>query len=64
MVVIGHKNPGEGAPKIGNNVFIGAGSKIIGNIHIGNNVIIGQNVVITNDIPDNTTVVSQKPRIL
>lgn len=64
MVVIGHKNPGEGAPKIGNNVFIGAGSKIIGDIHIGNNVIIGQNVVITNDIPDNTIVVSQKPRIL
>lgn len=64
MVVIGHKNPGEGAPRIGNNVFIGAGSKIIGNIHIGNNVTIGQNVVITNDIPDNAIIVSQKPRIL
>lgn len=45
------------APIIGDNVFIGAGAKIIGNIHIGNNVLIGANAVVTKDVPDNFTVI-------
>lgn len=57
-VLIGHKTPGCGAAQIGNNVFIGAGTKIIGNIRIGDNVTIGQNCVITKDIPSNSTVVN------
>ena len=56
-VLIGQKYRGGGAAVIGNNVFIGAGTKIIGNITIGNNVTIGQNCVITKDIPDNSVVV-------
>ena len=43
---------------IGNNVFIGSGSKIIGAIKIGNNVNIGQNCVVVKDIPNNQTVVT------
>lgn len=59
-VLIGWKNPNEkGCAKIGNNVFIGSGTKIIGQVKIGNNVIIGQNMVITKDIPDNSKVVVQ-----
>lgn len=46
-------------PKIGNNVFIGAGTKIIGGVNIGDNVIIGQNMVITKDIPSGSVVVSK-----
>ena len=57
-VLIGHKMPGGGAATIGDNVFIGAGTKIIGHVKIGDNVTIGQNCVITKDIPDNSTVVS------
>ncbi len=38
--------------------------KIIGNIKIGNNVKIGANCVIFQDIPDNATVVLNKPRII
>lgn len=53
-----------GSPIIGNNVYIGAGAKIIGNITIGNNVRIGANCVVVNDIPDNATVVLEKPRII
>ena len=49
------KNPG--APVIGNNVFIGAGAKIIGGISIGNNVRIGANATIYKNVPDNCTVV-------
>lgn len=53
-----------GAPKIGDNVFIGAGAKIIGGISIGNNVRVGANCVVTTDIPSNSTVVLEKPRII
>lgn len=42
---------------IGDNVFIGAGAKIIGDVLVGNNVTIGANAVITKNIPDNCTVV-------
>ena len=58
----GTKNPG--APVIGDNVYIGAGAKIIGGIRIGNNVRIGANCVVTTDIPDNCTVVLPAPRVI
>jgi len=47
-----------GSPKLGNNVLIGAGAKIIGNINIGNNVRIGANVVVTKDVSDNCIIFS------
>lgn len=53
-----------GGPTIGDNCYIGAGAKIIGNIKVGNNVKIGANCVVVEDIPDNCTVVMNKPRIL
>lgn len=53
-----------GAPKIGNNVLIGAGAKIIGNIKIGDNVKVGSGCVVSEDIPDNSTVVMPHPRII
>ena len=55
---------GNGAPVIGDNVYIGCGAKIIGNVRVGNNVRIGANCVVTQDIPDNATVVLEKPRII
>lgn len=57
-------SPGYGAPKIGDNVLIGAGAIIIGNVKIGNNVNIGANCIVTEDIPDDCTVVMNKPRVL
>lgn len=58
QVTIGRSKGGNrsGIPIIGNNVFIGAGAKIIGNIKIGNNVIIGANACVTHNIPDNAIV--------
>ena len=53
-----------GAPTIGDNCYIGAGAKIVGKIHVGNNVKIGTNCVVFEDIPDNSTVVLSKPRII
>jgi serine O-acetyltransferase len=43
------------SPSLGDNVFIGAGAKIIGNVTIGNNVKIGANAVVVKDVPDNCT---------
>ena len=51
------------APIIGNNVYIGAGAKIIGNIIIGDNALIGANAVVTKDVPANHTAVGNPARI-
>ena len=52
-VIIGWKGPGLGAPKIGDNVFIGGSSTIIGDITIGSNVIIAPNSAVTKSFPSN-----------
>lgn len=48
---------GKRHPTIGNNVLIGSGAKILGNINIGNNVKIGANAVVLKDVFDGLTVV-------
>ncbi|MFY4504054.1 serine O-acetyltransferase [Ligilactobacillus ruminis] len=53
-----------GVPTIGDDVYIGPGAKIFGGIKIGNNVRIGANCVVFEDVPDNATVVLQKPRVI
>lgn len=55
---------GRGEPVLGNNVDVGAGTAIIGNVHIGNNVVIGANSVVTHDVPDNAIVAGNPARIL
>ncbi|MFO7914182.1 MAG: hypothetical protein R6U43_00620 [Candidatus Krumholzibacteriales bacterium] len=44
-------------PKLGSDIFIGSGAKVIGNITLGNNVTVGANAVVLNDVPDNSVVV-------
>lgn len=57
-VVVGLKNVNDPtAPVFGDNVDIGAGAKVLGNIRIGNNVIIGSNAVVLTDVPDNSLAV-------
>lgn len=46
----------NGAPVIGNNVYIGPGAKIFGDIHIGNNVSIGANAVVNKSFGNNQTI--------
>ena len=41
---------GKGAPTIGNNVFLGYGAMIIGNVTIADDVIIGAGAIVTKDI--------------
>lgn len=57
------KERGKRHPTIGNNVVIGAGAKILGNITIGDNSYIGANAVVIRDVPHNSTVVGVPGRI-
>lgn len=54
------KEKGKRHPTVGNNVMLGAGCKVLGNITIGNNVKIGANTVVLSSVPDNATVVGYK----
>lgn len=56
------KESGKRHPNVGNNVFIGSGAKILGNINIGNNVKIGAGAVVLSDVLDNVTVVGVPAR--
>jgi serine O-acetyltransferase len=42
---------------LGDNVDIGAGAKVLGNIRIGDNVLIGANAVVITDVPSNSIAV-------
>jgi serine O-acetyltransferase len=53
-----------GSPTIGNNVYIGAGAKIIGNITIGDNCRIGANAVVYQDMPPHSVAVQSPTRII
>lgn len=55
---------GKRHPTIGNNVIIGCGAKILGNINIGNNVKIGANSVVLKDVIDNATIVGIPGKII
>ena len=59
-VTLGNGN----GPQIGNNVVVGCGAVILGDITIGNNVNIGANAVVLKDVPDNCTVVGVPGRIV
>ncbi len=63
-VTIGDSGGSGNAATIGDNVLVGAGAKIIGELSIGNNVIIGANTVVTKDVPANTIVVGSPARYL
>jgi serine O-acetyltransferase len=51
-------------PEIGDNVTLGAGSKILGGIHIGDNVTVGANSVVVDSVEADSTVVGIPARAL
>lgn len=63
-VCIGWKKRGMACPRIGDDVFVGMGTNIIGDVQIGNDVVIGQNCVIVKNIPSGSIVVVHSPRII
>ncbi|MCK4436917.1 serine O-acetyltransferase [bacterium] len=57
------KERGKRHPTLGNNVVVGAGAKILGNITIGDNVQVGANAVVIRSVPPDCTVVGIPGRI-
>lgn len=55
---------GKRHPTIGNNVIIGAGAKILGNIIIGDNTRVGAGSVVVDDVPEHCTVVGVPGRVV
>jgi len=51
------KECGKRHPTIGNDVVVGAGAKVLGNIEVGDNSYIGANAVVLKSVPENSTVV-------
>ncbi|WP_017719149.1 serine O-acetyltransferase [Kamptonema formosum] len=58
------KESGKRHPTLGENVVVGAGAKVLGNIQIGNNVRIGAGSVVLRDVPSDCTVVGIPGRII
>jgi len=63
-VTVGRKLSPNGVPVIGNDVYIAAGARILGDITIGDNVIIGANSVVVTDVPANTIVAGAPARVV
>jgi serine O-acetyltransferase len=65
-VTIGQANRGnkKGVPVIGDNVWMGTGSVIVGAIKIGSNVLIAPNSFVNIDIPGNSLVIGNPCKII
>lgn len=57
-VTLGHSfsSVNDGTPRLGDNVVVFAGAKILGNVHIGDKAVIAANSVVTKDVPSNCIV--------
>eukprot|EP00980_Cylindrotheca_fusiformis_P015697 scaffold4529_cov121-Cylindrotheca_fusiformis.AAC.1 len=58
------KETGDRHPKIGKHVLIGAGSSILGNIHVGNRAKIGAGSIVLRPIPAGATAVGAPAKII
>ena len=58
------KQSGKRHPTLGNNVVVGTGAKVLGNIEIGDNVRIGAGSIVLRDVPADCTVVGIPGRIV
>lgn len=55
---------GKRHPTLGNNVVVGAGAKVLGNIRLGNFVKVGAGSVVVHPVPDSCTVVGVPAEIV
>lgn len=52
------------SPVLGNNIFVGAGAKIIGGVTLGDFAKVGANAVVVKDVPENATAVGIPAKLL
>ena len=55
---------GKRHPTLGNNIVVGSGAKVLGNIEIGSNSRIGAGSVVIDNVPENSTVTGVPGRIV
>ncbi len=58
------RDRGKRHPTLGDNVVVGAGAKVLGNIRLGNNVKVGAGSVVVHAVPDHCTVVGVPAEIV
>jgi serine O-acetyltransferase len=63
-VSVGPEAGCAGRPRIGDNVYIGAGAKVLGDITIGRDVVIAANALVCAAVPDGCTVAGVPARII
>ncbi|MGH8095354.1 MAG: serine O-acetyltransferase [Chthoniobacterales bacterium] len=55
---------GSGRPTVGNNVYFGAGCRVMGGVTIGDNVVVSANSLVLSDVPSGCTVMGVPARII
>jgi serine O-acetyltransferase len=63
-VTLGTNVDRDGAPTLGNDVFVGAGAKILGPVHIGDGARIAANSLVISDVPAGATVIGVPARAI
>jgi serine O-acetyltransferase len=64
MATVGYINNSIDCPKIGNNVTIGVGARVLGRVVIGDDVVIAPNTLVISDVPAGSTVMGVPSKIV
>lgn len=63
-VTLGTNMDRVGAPTLGNDVFVGAGAKILGPVHVGDGARIASNSLVISDVPAGATAIGVPARAM
>jgi len=63
-VTLGMNMDGDGPPALGNDVFIGAGAKVLGGLHVGDGARVAANSLVLADVPPGATAIGVPARNL
>ena len=64
QVTIGGTGKGRHAPVLGDDIYIGAGAKILGPVRIGDSCVIGANAVVVKSVPPRCVVAGVPARVI
>jgi serine O-acetyltransferase len=64
LATVGYLNNSIDCPKIGSNVMIGVGARVLGRVTIGDDVVIGANSLVISDVPAGVTVMGVPSKIV
>ena len=63
-VTLGDRSGVHSVPVVGDDVYIGTGAKLLGDIRIGNRAVIGANAVVLESVPDDAVVAGVPARVI